>query len=131
MDRTPYGRPPDPARRWLWPVVALLAGLLIYGWISAVLIPYQVGTARSQNTPRGNLSDLYPRWLGAHELLLHGRDPYSAAVTQAIQIGYYGRALAPDDPIKDQQGFAYPLYVVFLLAPLVPFDFAGVQAAFG
>src|SRR5207244_1288383 len=81
--------------------------------------------------PRGNLSDLYPRWLGARELLLHGRDPYSAALTREIQQGYYGIVLTPTSPIKDQQGFAYPLYVVFLLAPLIGLPFPVVQPLFG
>lgn len=82
--------------------------------------------------PRGNLSDLYPRWLGARELLLHGRDPYSPEVTREIQEGYYGRALDPNraaDP-RDQQGFAYPVYVVFLLAPTVRLPFPLVQTGF-
>jgi hypothetical protein len=35
----------------------------------------------------------------------------------------------PDDP-KDQQSFAYPVYVVFLLAPLIGFPFEGVQIFF-
>ncbi len=35
----------------------------------------------------------------------------------------------PDDP-KDQQGFAYPVYVVFLLAPTVNLPFEVVQVAF-
>ena len=61
-----------------------------------------------------DLSDLYPRWLGARELLLHHRDPYSPEVTREIQIGYYGRPLDPSRPQdpRDQQGFAYPAYVV-------------------
>jgi hypothetical protein len=74
---------------------------------------------------------LLPGWLGTRELLQQGRNPYSAAVTRDIQIGYYGVALTPDSPIKDQQGFAYPLYVVFLLAPLTLFPFAVVQPLFG
>ena len=82
--------------------------------------------------PRGNLSDLYPRWLGARELLLHRRNPYGDDITHEIQKGYYGRALdpaRPDDP-RDQQGFAYPIYVVFLLAPLIGLPFHGVQIFF-
>jgi hypothetical protein len=65
-------------------------------------------------------------------LLLHGRDPYRADVTREIQSGYYGRALdssRPNDP-KDQQGFAYPIYVVFVLAPTVRLPFPLVQQAF-
>src|ERR1019366_2254524 len=94
-----------------------------------VLVSYQKADAAAHDRPRGNLSDLYPRWLGARELLLRGRDPYSPAVTREIQQGYYGRPLdpvRPGDP-KDQQGFAYPVYVAFCLAPTihVPFEIVG------
>ena len=67
----------------------------------------------------GNLSDLYPRWLGTKELLLRGRDPYSAEITADIQKGFYGRLLNPADPddITDEERLAYPLFIIFLLAP--------------
>ena len=96
------------------------------------MIPYQMVQAAAQDRPRGNLSDLYPRWVGTRELLLHGRDPYSAEVAREIQAGYYGRPLDSSragDP-KDQQGFAYPVYVVFALAPTVRLPFAIVQRWF-
>ncbi|HEY1801787.1 MAG TPA: glycosyltransferase family 87 protein [Terriglobales bacterium] len=95
-------------------------------------MPHQLATAIEYDIPRGNLSDLYPRWLGAKELLLHKRDPYSREVTREIQTGYYGRPLdpaRPHDP-EDQQGFAYPLYVVFLLAPIITLPFSTVQTGF-
>ncbi len=114
-------------------VVALGLALAMWYFVVAISIPQQINYAALHPTPRGNLSDLYPRWYGAHELLLHGRDPYSAAVTREIQIGYYGRPLdptRPGDPI-DQQGFAYPIYVVFLLWPLLGLPFHVVQADFG
>jgi hypothetical protein len=101
-------------------------------YVQEVLIPYQVADAAAHGRPRGNLSDLYPRWLGARELLLHHRDPYSPEVTREIQRGYYGRPLdpnRPDDP-KDQQGFVYPVHVVFLLAPTVGLPFPVVQTGF-
>src|ERR1700740_3372061 len=95
-------------------------------YVDYILVPFQQAYAAAHDHPRGNLSDLYPRWLGARDLLLYGRDPYSADVTREIQVGYYGRALDPSRPgdPKDQQGFAYPAYVVFYLAPTVklPFD---------
>ncbi len=101
-------------------------------YVQRVLIPYQQGDAVRHDRPRGNLSDLYPRWLGARELLLRNRDPYSAEVTREIQAGYYGRELDPNRPNdpKDQQGFAYPVYVVFLLAPTIHLPFAVVQGGF-
>ena len=101
-------------------------------WVQRVAIPHQQSEAATKAIPRGNLSDLYPRWLGARELLLHGRDPYGSAITREIQAGYYGRAIDPErtnDP-KDQQAFAYPLYIVFLLAPAVGLPFPLVQRTF-
>jgi hypothetical protein len=101
-------------------------------YVQHILIPHQRAEAALHEIPRGNLSDLYPRWLGARELLLHHRDPYSKEVTREIQVGYYGRQLdpaRPSDP-KDQQAFAYPAYVVFLLAPTVLLSFSTVQAGF-
>lgn len=101
-------------------------------YVQCVLIPYEKADAALHDRPRGNLSDLYPRWLGARELLLHHRNPYSDDFTLEIQKEYYGRALdpaRPDDP-KDQQAFAYPVYVVFLLAPLIGFSFHSVHVFF-
>jgi glycosyl transferase family 87 len=101
-------------------------------YVDRILVGYQVADAVAQERPRGNLSDLYPRWLGARELLLRHRNPYGDDITVEIQKGYYGRALdpaRPNDP-KDQQGFAYPAYVVFLLAPLISLPFHGVQIFF-
>jgi hypothetical protein len=101
-------------------------------WVQKILIPHQKADSAIRDTPRGNLSDLYPRWLGARELLLHRRNPYSAEITREIQTGYYGRPLdstRPNDP-KDQQGFAYPVYVAFLLAPTVKMPFELVRWGF-
>jgi len=101
-------------------------------YIDAILVRYQIADSAAHSRPRGNLSDLYPRWLGARELLLHGRNPYGNDITIEIQKGYFGRKLdpsLPNDP-KDQQAFAYPVYVVFLLAPTIKLPFEWVQSAF-
>jgi len=116
-------------RRPLYFLGAVLLSASMWIWVQAIAIPHQQVEAADRDTPRGNLSDLYPRWLGARELLLHHRDPYSAEITREIQTGYYGRPLdptRPNDP-KDQQAFAYPIYVVLLLAPTVSFPFAVVH----
>jgi hypothetical protein len=115
-------------------VLALAVGASVSTWfyVNRILKAQQMADAAVHSRPRGNLSDLYPRWLGARELLRHGRNPYSAEITRQIQQGYYGRPLDParaDDP-KDQQGFAYPVYVVFLLAPTVDLPFDVVQIGF-
>lgn len=112
--------------------VAVMSSASTWFYMNKILRPEQIADAAAHNRPRGNLSDLYPRWLGARELLMHGRNPYSPEITREIQQGYYGRPLdpsRPDDP-KDQQGFAYPVYVVFLLAPTVGLPFDTVQIGF-
>ena len=115
--------------------LVLAAGICAVGmWTYAdrVLVPYQKADANAHQRPRGNLSDLYPRWVGARELLLHGRDPYGAEVTREIQVGFYGRPLDPSLPGEphDEEGFAYPVYVVFWLAPTIGLPFAIVQQGF-
>ena len=131
------GRTQDP-RSYMWKrsqlgvLLSLAAAASMWLYVQRVMIPYQQADAQVKQRPRGNLSDLYPRWLGARELLLHKRDPYGADITREIQAGYYGRPLDPtrvNDP-KDQQAFAYPLYVVFVLAPTVGLPFGMVQKAF-
>ena len=119
-------------RKLLLIFAALLMAASVWFWVQDITIAHQETDSLQRGIPRGNLSDLYPRWLGARELLLHGRDPYAADVTRDIQTGYYGRPLdpgRPNDP-KDQQAFAYPLYVVLVLAPTVRFPFPLVQRAF-
>jgi len=113
-------------------LAALLVAASMWFYLQHVMIGHQATEAAERGIPRGNLSDLYPRWLGARELLLRHRDPYSSEITEQIQAGYYGRPLdpsRPNDP-KDQQGFAYPLYVVFLLAPTIRLPFSVVELGF-
>jgi hypothetical protein len=108
--------------------VSLLVCFGIWHWAEIILVPANTHAAQAKGVPIGNNSDLYPRWLGARELLLHRRDPYSADVTRDIQRGFYGQPLNPANPSHpiDQAAFAYPLYVVFLLAPTVTLPFAMV-----
>jgi hypothetical protein len=113
-------------------LVAALSAASMWFYVDKILVGHQIAEAAAHERPRGNLSDLYPRWLGARELLLHRRNPYGDDITIEIQKGYYGRALDARrayDP-KDQQGFAYPVYVVFLLAPLIGIQFHAVQLFF-
>jgi len=110
--------------------VFVCGGMWIY--VDRVLIAHQEAEARLRGTPRGNLSDLYPSWLASRELLLNHRDPYTPEITREIQTGYYGRPIEParpNDP-TNQQAFAYPVYVAFLLAPSVKLPFSEVQVLF-
>jgi hypothetical protein len=103
------------------------AGMWLY--VSRVLIPYQIADAAAHRRPRGNLSDLYQHWVSARALLLHRRNPYGPDVTREIQQGYYGRSLDRAGDPRDQH-FAYPLYDVFYLAPVMRFPFEMVRRGF-
>lgn len=119
-------------RKLLLILGTLLGAASVWIWVQDIMIPYQEARSLREDIPRGNLSDLYPRWLGARELLLRRRDPYSGEITREIQTGYYGRPIDPNRPNdpKDQQAFAYPIYVVFLLGPTIGFPFPIVQRVF-
>ena len=116
----------------VWILLAMVFAAGVWLFAQRVLIPYQIRDAVAHERPRGNLSDLYPRWIGARALLLQRRDPYGEGVAREIQTGYYGRPLDParsGDP-RDQQGFAYPVYIVFWLAPTLSMPFAEVERGF-
>ncbi len=111
------------------PGIALLLATGMWLYVHQVLRPYERERYAALGQPE-NIGDLYPRWYGTRELLLHGRDPYSAAVSGEIQIAYYGHALDPKDPVdreRDEQRFAYPLYAALLLAPTAWMSFAATQ----
>jgi hypothetical protein len=114
---------------WKLPLLAILCAAGMWTYADRVLIPHQVSDAAAHGWPRGNLSDLYKQWIGAQELLLHGRDPYSAEVTREIQAGYYGRPLDPDRRTGQnyEQAFSYPVYVAFYLAPTIHLPFEIVR----
>lgn len=124
----------DSSARSSWHILAasVLICFGVWHWAETILVPANTFAAQSKSVPIGNNSDLYPRWLGARELLLHNRDPYSAEVTRDIQTGFYGRPLDPANPNEPraQESFVYPLYVVFLMAPTVTLPFPKVLEVF-
>ncbi|HID51497.1 MAG TPA: DUF2029 domain-containing protein [Anaerolineae bacterium] len=88
--------------------VAVVFGLLLFG-----LVVIGLRNAFTAKVPGAN--DFYPRWRGAQLFWQEGADPYSEAVTLAIQEGIYGR---PATPEEDQVLFVYPFYTVFFLLPI-------------
>jgi hypothetical protein len=108
-------------------LLACAASICIY-WNRApsALHAANIRTGLPQAKP---LTDLYPRWYGTRELLLHHRDPYGAEVSREIQIAYYGRALDPSVTTDrlDQERFAYPLYVTLLMLPTLFLEFDTVR----
>ena len=106
-------------------VVVLLAGLLAYNQL--IFLPSWRQAAQANGYERGNLSDLYVRWLGTRVLLGQGQDPYSPEVVAVAQRGYYGRDALPGEQLPEAAVFAHPIYLVFLLAPLSVLPYPIVQ----
>jgi hypothetical protein len=105
---------------------------LILSVIAAGCMGFYVKKIWSAGQP-AHFSDLYARWWGAHELFLHGRNPYTPAVAREIQTVIYGAPQTvdyPGDPSEIAGGFAYPLYTAFLLWPTVYLSFSTVQIIF-
>ncbi len=112
-------------------LVTLVIGAGTWSYLFRVFLPYQRTHQPEGIGIEANRFDLYPRWLGTRELILHGLNPYSTDVTREIQIGYYGMAVKPGRFPSDEQRFMYPLHVIFFLAPTVTLSFSRVNAVFG
>lgn len=118
---------------WLWFVIALAVSAISWSYSHRILIPWDFYVNQQRNGLKVDMGDLYPRWVGTRELLLHATNPYSLEVSHEVQIGFYGRTIdqtydRPKTRIFDEQRFVYPIYVVFLLAPTVHMDFAVLNA---
>jgi len=111
-----------PSQPVLWLLLAILA---------AASMGFYTVKIWSAHQPAG-FTDLYAPWWGAHELLRHGRNPYSPEVAHEIQRVIYGApaAASADDPGGMAGGFSYPPYAAFLLWPLVYLPFPAARLAF-
>lgn len=116
----------------IWILLSVLACVVTCLYTARVLGPWE----HYVNVERGNLKnqmgDLYSPWMGTRELLLHGSNPYGPEVSHEIQMAFYGHAIdqnygEPGANVINEQRFAYPVYVVLLLAPTVHADFQKLQ----
>lgn len=117
---------------WAWLLAAIVATVVSWTYMHRILLPWEHYVDVEYGVVKKPMDDLYPRWVGTRELLLHGQNPYGAEVSHEIQMGFYGHAVEqsydkPQSEIIDEQRFAYPVYVVFLLAPTIHADFAKLQ----
>jgi hypothetical protein len=116
----------------LWFLLGLLATTTSWVYTTTVRGPWEHYVNVERGTLRAQMGDLYPSWVGTRELLLRGRNPYGPEVTREIQMAYYGRVISqkygePGPPPIDEQRFAYPVYVVLLLAPTTHLSFSQLQ----
>ena len=111
-------------------LLSLCVGLTTWLYTHQVYGPWADAKDAQKGGIKAQMWDLYPRWVGARELLLHGRNPYGAEVSHEIQLTYYGHIVTPEESARrvvDEQRFAYPIYVVFLMAPTISLDFGRIQ----
>ena len=103
--------------------LAMCAGMWAY--VVRIANPrIRLQAARTGNRA-GVLGDLYPRWYGTRQLVLNRQNPYGQSVSQDLQLAYYGDIVS--DGSRDEQRFAYPIYVSLLLYPTVRLPFRKVQ----
>ncbi|HTS04934.1 MAG TPA: glycosyltransferase family 87 protein [Candidatus Eisenbacteria bacterium] len=119
-------------KSWVWLLLAVFTCAVTLAYRQRILLPWEHYINVERGSLKAEMGDLYPRWVGTRELLLHGRNPYGPEVSHEIQTAFYGHAIEqtynkPEAKILDEQRFAYPVYVVFLLAPTMDLDFAKVQ----
>ena len=119
-------------KAWAWLLLGALASAASWTYMHRILLPWEYYVNVERGRVKAQMGDLYPRWVGTRELLLHGQNPYGPEVSHKIQIAFYGHPIEqsydkPQFEIIDEQRFAYPVYVVFLLAPMVHADFEVLQ----
>lgn len=119
----------------VWLLLSTVAVAIVWLYESRILLPWENFYYVKTDTFAANLGDLYTPWFGTRSLLREGKNPYGPEVTREIQTAFYGHPLvqdyAPGARVMDEQRFAYPLYVVFLLAPTVGMNFAALHQAAG
>jgi hypothetical protein len=108
--------------------LSVLAATCMWLYFFRVMQPtLKAEAARTHNNGR-TLGDLFSSWYGAKQLFLSGENPYGEKVSGEIQTAFYGTPSSTQP--RDEQRFAYPVYVVFLLRPFVTLSFDQVQLIF-
>ncbi|MFZ0733596.1 MAG: glycosyltransferase family 87 protein [Candidatus Sulfotelmatobacter sp.] len=125
--------PVNPTKKYqalIWLVVSLCVSAIALLYARQILAPWAEARDAQKGGLQAQMGDIYPRWVGARELLLYRHNPYGPEVSHEIQMAYYGHIVTDEESrtrVVDEQRFAYPVYVVFLLAPTIHMDFATVQ----
>jgi hypothetical protein len=111
------------------------AAAMIY-YHEGLFVP-RVSVSRSAHHLDGGYSfgnDFYQIWLTARARLMKSSDPnslspYSEEMTQAIQVGLYGRLLDPNKPgdPKDRRTFPYPAFTDILCWPAAEISFPAAR----
>lgn len=105
--------------------IALAMFIGMWAYVVRVANPNIRRQAAISGDHAGELGDLYPRWYGTRQLVLHGQNPYGQRVSDDLQRAYYGNVQLNGS--RDEQRFAYPIFVSLFLLPTVYLEFGQVQ----
>ncbi len=105
--------------------VVLAMSIGMWAYVVRVANPNIHRQAAVRGDRAGELGDLYPRWYGTKELVLHRQNPYGQRVSEDLQLAYYGNI--ESNGSRDEQRFAYPIYVSLFLLPTVNLAFGQVR----
>jgi hypothetical protein len=116
----------------LWLLLSFFVAGVSWLYVHRILVPWTSYLHLQKGYVIAQISDLYSPWAGTRELLIHRRNPYGPELTHEIQMAFYGHEInqayaKPGVALVDEQRFAYPVYEVFLSAPLAYADFSDVQ----
>ncbi len=115
-------QPPSVYRHIVLPLAALLLVSFIY--------VFEVGVVSSARRFQyiqadSGISDLLPRWMGLRLLIFERQSPYAATSEQRIAAAFNSPGY-PLDRAERTQEFYYPIFITFLIYPLIylPFNVA-------
>jgi hypothetical protein len=123
---------PQQMRIRLWLVLSLCVSGISWLYARRILEPHSTYVHIEKGNMIAEMGDLYSPWVGTRALLLHGRNPYGPEVSHEIQTVFYGHAIyqtygESGALLVNEQRFAYPVYAVFFMAPVMYTDFADVR----
>jgi hypothetical protein len=95
--------------------------LLSVTLLAIILIFNVIGTHNALSGSQLGFNDFLSRWEGARSYLIDGLSPYSDEAGLNIQYRIYH---GPVPEGRDPSLFAYPFYMVFLVAPLVYLEYS-------
>lgn len=97
--------------------------LIVIGLV--VFIAVTIGTYNSFTKPFPGHNDFMSRWEGARSYWVDSLNPYGDEASLNIQKAIYGRAVIEGE---DPGLFAYPMYMAFMVYPLVQMDYSWASA---
>lgn len=116
----------------VWLLLSIVVAVITWFYVHRILNPWSDYVRTLRGPENVEMGDMYSPWMGSRELLLRHMNPYGAEVSHEIQMAFFGHPVYQDyantKGIINEQRFAYPVYLVFLLAPTLHADFSDVRS---